>query len=337
MGFCFPLLSLFIETEVDKMKRIASVWILFFSAFFLMTGLTSCNQSHAEKQKNQAKTDRVKMPDSLYMSKKKLAQQVQAKARKEVRKKQDHFVKEGLESISETNATLKLLDAGNTPKAEKQLDLALHHARTVLKKDPETQLIPINISVNSRDFVAGEVQVEKLVQQAKKAMSNGYYQKASGLLDQMKSEVEITTVNLPLTSYPKHLEKADSLLKAGQTTGAANILYGLLNSLEINQVVLPIPVLRAEALIAEAQSASMQKSNKKKTVNLLENADYQLQLAKDMGYGNFDKEYDVLSKQIQDLEQQINNGKTKSDLFSTLSQKVDSFKERLFGKGRSLR
>jgi hypothetical protein len=102
-------------------------------------------------------------------------------------------------------------------------------------------------------------------------------------------------------------------------------------------MILPIPVLRAEALIAEAQTASSQKNNKKKTVNLLENADYQLQLAKDMGYGNFDKEYDLLSKQIQSLEQQINKGNSKSDLFSALSQKVDSFKERLFGKGRSIR
>ena len=139
------------------------------------------------------------------------------------------------------------------------------------------------------------------------------------------------------SNYPQGLARADSLLNADKTTDAENILYGLLNSLQITQVVLPLPILRAEALISQAKTVTAQGHSEIKVDNLLENANYQLMLARAMGYGSFDSEYGILSGDIKNLEQQVQSGTAGPEEFSALSSKVEQFKSRLFDKSRNIR
>ncbi|MBN2615817.1 MAG: YfdX family protein [Bacteroidales bacterium] len=307
-----------------------------FILVFLLTGLTSCN-SGQDKAVHSTSEIKFRKPDSLYMSKHVLANKVQAEAQQEIKKQQERFVKEALDCITETNETLKALASGKMKEAQKQLHLALVHATQTMKKHPNVYYVPVNISVSSNDFVKNRQQADQLVTETKKALAGGSYQNASSLLNKLKSEIDITTINMLFSNYPRGLAKADSLLNVDKTNDAENILYGLLNSLQITQVVLPLPVLRAQALIAQAKEVDNQNHAETKVDNLLENANYQLLLAKTMGYGSFDTEYTDLSKQIKSLEQGVQSGTAGPEDFSGLFSKVEQFKSRLFDQSHNIR
>ncbi|MBN2639293.1 MAG: YfdX family protein [Bacteroidales bacterium] len=269
------------------------------------------------------------------MSRQLLADRVQEQAQVEIKKQQAYFKKDALNCITETNETLKALASGNLKAAKEQVLQAISDAQKVEKDFPDINYVPVNISVSSSDFVSTMQQVDKLLTESRLAMKKGYYQQASELLNQMKSEIDITTVNMLFGSYPEKLEEVEALLDNNKINDAENVLYGLLNSLQIKQTILPIPVLRAEAMIA--QSAVSFATNKATSVNLLKNADYQLQLAEAMGYGNFDKEYVLLSKQIRNIVQEIQEGKNTQSEFLALHNNVDQFKSRLFYVSKDIR
>lgn len=307
-----------------------------FISVVLISGLTSCHSGHAKAVHSNTEI-KFKKPDSLYMSRQTLANKVQSEAQEEIKKQQRRFVKEALNCITETNETLKSLASGKMKEAKKQMHQAMLQAKNTLKNNPNVHYVPVNISVSSNNFVTSIQQADQLLTEAKKSLSNGGYQKASSVLNKLKSEIDITTINMLFSNYPSGLAKADSLLNAKKTTDAENILYGLLNSLQITQVVLPLPVLRAEALINQAKTVADQNKDEGKIVNLLENANYQLLLAKEMGYGSFDQEYNVLSGELKDLEKDVLSGTSSPKDFSLLSIKVDQFRSRLFDKSRNIR
>lgn len=269
------------------------------------------------------------------MSRQMLAAEVQKQAQNEVKKQQAYFQKEALTCIKETNETLKALASGNLKKAKEQVQKAKMNAKKVMTKLPDIQYVLVNISVSSSDFISTIEQVDKLQSETKKAINKGLYQKASDLLGQMKSEIDITTVNMFFSIYPEKLEQVDSLLRRKKVSDAENILYGLLNSLEIKQIVLPLPVLRAEALVDQAAKSS--KTNNNVAVNLLKNADYQLQLADAMGYGNYDKEYLSLSKQIRNTIKNSQAGRGAQKTYLALHNNLQQFKSRVFYKSKDIR
>jgi molybdenum cofactor biosynthesis enzyme MoaA len=67
-----------------------------------------------------------------------------------------------------------------------------------------------------------------------------------------------------------------------------------------------------------------------KVLNLLKNADYQLQLAEEMGYGKKDKEFAELSLAIESLKKSIDKKQNSKSKFDSLKKQIKEFKERLF-------
>lgn len=317
------------------MKTTKSTFVaLLVAVVFFMGGLTSCNQRATKTLSEKNKVQSVKKPDSLYMSRKILANSIHVKAMEEVQKQRSHFVKEALETVNITNETIRAIENGKIKQANVDLEQAIGKAEVVLKKVPNDSLVPIDLSVNTQDLVTSIKQVNDVVKQAKEDMAQGNYQTAADLLNGIKCQIEISTINLPLRTYPTGLKEASALLKKSKSKQAEAVLYGLLHSLEINQTILPLPVLRAREMIFEAQTLFNKKAGKVKIVNLLDNADYQLKLAQAMGYGNFDKGYTGLSNDIHNIKKLVTGGNAKTSAFTRLLQKVDNFKTRLFGKGK---
>jgi len=139
-----------------------------------------------------------------------------------------------------------------------------------------------------------------------------------------------------LVTYPRAMRIAAALLDEGKKDEAAVILLRALNTLVMEKIDMPLPVLRAEEFIKLGAAAMLSDDKDKKEVALLylDNADYQLQLADAMGYGKKDKEYKELADAIKDLKQTITENKESKGKFEKLSEKIKNFKERLFFKKR---
>lgn len=134
---------------------------------------------------------------------------------------------------------------------------------------------------------------------------------------------------LPLATYPDAMKIAAALLDEGKNEEAISTLITALNTLAIDKIEIPLPVLRAEEFIKLAAVAM--KENKKEEAKLfLENAEYQLELAEIMGYGKKDKEYKEIYEAIKVLKKAIGEENETESLFTELSEKIKNFKERLF-------
>ncbi len=90
-------------------------------------------------------------------------------------------------------------------------------------------------------------------------------------------------------------------------------------------------------MMAESRNLFGKKVDKSKVTNLLENADYQLKLAQALGYGNFDKEYTAISKDIANVKSSVKKGNASQDIFEKLIKKTEKFKDRLVKASKKIR
>jgi ATP-dependent RNA circularization protein (DNA/RNA ligase family) len=113
----------------------------------------------------------------------------------------------------------------------------------------------------------------------------------------------INTYLIPTVTYPEAIKAAVVALEANKPELAEGLLIEVLNTVVIEKVVLPIPVLKAEQMIIEAASIDAKDhENVEQVIALLSNAEYQLQLAEALGYGKKDKDYVLLSKAIKEVK-----------------------------------
>ncbi len=322
-----------------KMKTVKTVFAAFLLIAITSVGLTSCNnnRNHLKEANQNTVNQKVVIPDTLNMSKDTLALRVRQRTLKEIEKQQALVAKEALAAVTQTNDAINFIHTGHVKKAETALKTALENTKTLLKENPGADLFPVDESVNVHDLVTTIPQVSQAVKAANAAMAKEKYQAAADILNNLKSEMDIVTVNLPLSTFPGGLKQALSLFGKKKTQQAGQILLNMMNSLVVNQVVIPLPVLRAQVMMAESRNLFIKKEDKSKIMNLLENANYQLKLAQALGYGNFNKEYTDISKDIAHVKSSVKKGNASQDIFEKLLKKTEKFKDRLIKASKKIR
>ncbi len=232
--------------------------------------------------------------------------QVQAEQRKTIRRGEEEVVKEAFEAVAATKAALAALDAGRTEEALAHLEIANGKLALLVARHPELGLIPIDSQAIIIDFEGDLKAIKKVVDEAEDLLDDGKVQDARALLTPLASEIRITTTNLPLALYPDIIKKVAPLIDQGKIKEAKETLVEALNTLVITESVIPIPVLRAEAMLRKAaELAHAKQPERGEVLRYLDNAKYQLRVAQALGYGDIDKDYKPLYDAIEDLEKQV--------------------------------
>ena len=112
-----------------------------------------------------------------------------------------------------------------------------------------------------------------------------------------------------------------------KTKEAKDVLTMALSTLVEVENVIPIPLIKAQALVEEASKTI--KKDKKQTLKYLDEAKHQLVIAEDLGYtSTSDTTYKMLKDEITKLESEIHKGHKTASIFSDLIQKLKEFKEK---------
>jgi hypothetical protein len=173
------------------------------------------------------------------------------------------------------------------------------------------------------------------LKQAKKDIEDltdkGYLQAVRELVDLMISEISITTSSIPLESYPVALKSAVALAKERRMAEAALILNTALNTIVVLERAIPLPLVRAELMLATADSLIASKSNKEEEIDLLlDNADYEIRFAEELGYGKRDEEFKELYGSIKQLRKEVKSKSSEGQsMIGTLRNKLNTFKNRI--------
>ncbi len=308
-----------------------SVKYIFAAAVFLSVALLSCNES-----KNAAKKETKQIVHKETLTKEEndsIETRMLSDVTKETEKRKSELTEEALSAIFETQTVLNYLNEGKKDEAVKKGKELIGNLEVLLAKDPDLELIPVNVEFQRNEIVTDIQTVREQTKLAEEAMAKGYYREAADILDNIKSEIVINTYLIPAAGYPLAVKDAIVAVEKNDTTTAQEILTSVLNTVIIEKNIIPIPVLNAEQMIIDAAKLDAKNHDKSDDVlNLLDNAEYQLQLAEEMGYGKKDKDYAPLNNALKELKKSVKNKDNSNIKFDSLKNQIKEFKKYFFEK-----
>jgi hypothetical protein len=244
----------------------------------------------------------------------------------------DSIKGEAVMVIAETHNAIRDLLVSNNTEAIKAIERALGKAEVITTATPRMVLMPVVTDVTVRDLVTDMETLKKAKDNIEDLTDKGYLQDARQLLDILVSEISITTTNIPLGSYPAALKAAIELTRQNKTADAALLLNAALNTLVVMGRSIPLPLVRAELMLATADSliAATNTIKEEEINSLLDNADYQIQFAEKLGYGKRDAEFKEFGDAIKELKKEVKDkGSERQTMISSLRKKLDAFKRRV--------
>lgn len=252
--------------------------------------------------------------------------------RKALLEKSKKVIVEARDALSGTEEALMALDKNDSKTALATLQDVLKKLDTLLSKNPASAIITADFETDIIDFTGDSKTLEQTVKQADELLDDGKLQDARAILAELASEMRITTVNIPLGTYPVAIKQAISLVEAGKTDEAAQSLDAVLNTLVEVTEIIPLPVLRAEVLLSEASELEHKTDLSKETsraevLKYLEAAKDNLKVAELLGYGT-QEDYQPIYTIIADIKDVIHTEKSAAT-WAKLKQEVVNLKNKI--------
>ena len=234
-------------------------------------------------------------------------------------------------ALDETRNAIKALDHGDKRAAEAALERATGKLDLIVARDRALALAPVGVATIIHDLYTTVDAVKATVKLAKDHLADGQVQQARDLLAGLASEADIQVSNLPLATYPAAIKAVVPLIDAGKVEEAEAALFAALHTLVVEDYIIPLPRVRAQSMLREAQKLA-EKSNRTTDENdrlrgLISAAQNEVKLAEVLGYGTKDS-YKPLYEQIADIQKQTEAGQTGRGLFDKLQDSLKRFKFR---------
>lgn len=253
--------------------------------------------------------------------------QVEKNAQDKTGEKRREILEDAVNALAETHLALKALDEGKTKDALADLEKATGKLEIILARDPALKLAPVNVSAYTADIDANLDTVKTAADEAREDLDKGKVQDARHLLEHLASETVISVENIPLAAYPLAIKNAVKLIDEKKTEEAKVLLQTALNNLVVTETIIPLPIVRAQEMLKEAEGLAENKNRKddqsKHLSELLTSAETQIRLAAELGYGqkkDFEHFYDEIAK----IRDKTTDGKSGVGFFDKIKEYMTS-------------
>ena len=240
------------------------------------------------------------------------------------------LVADAVSALRETEAAVQLLAAAKAADAIAALERATGKLDIVLAADPDLALAPVDVRAIVHDVIAAPDAVTALRQRAEAALDDGRLQDARHMIADLASEHVISVTSIPLATYPAAIKQAAALIHADKPAEAAAALETALSTLVVEDTIIPLPLVRAEALLDSARPLA-EKPQRTAGENdrlrrLLDAARVQIELAQALGYATKD-DLEALSDELKTIRRKTEGQGFATGLFDRI--------KRLFEKAKS--
>ncbi|MEZ0225661.1 MAG: YfdX family protein [Alphaproteobacteria bacterium] len=260
----------------------------------------------------------------------KTATQVEQSKQDQTAEKRKQTLSEAIDAIDDTIAALKALDAKNSKLALDNLKKATGKLEIILARDPGLALAPANVSAATYDLLAGLDDVKKVRREVEDLIDDGHLQEARRIMAHLASETVISTSNIPLATYPLAIKDAAKLIDEGKTEEAKVVLQGALNTIVVTERVMPLPVVKAQAFLKQAESLAENKERKpeqsKEMEELLTAAETEIKFAQELGYGQ-KEDFEHFYDEITEIRKKTSDGKSGMGFFEKIKGFMSSMTE----------
>ncbi len=252
---------------------------------------------------------------------------------KQVEAAQDNYVDERVKKITEEAVeaielvakVVDLLDEKQKEKALEEIANVLGKLEVLIARDPNLQLVPVDVKEQVVDFPGTVDDVEAAKTEIVALIKAGEVQLARDIMLNLASELDIFVTALPIGTYPVVLKAIIPLIEQEKYEEAKALLIEALETLVLEKIVIPLPILRAEqAIIRANELANGENPNKDELKELLAYAKEQLELAEALGYGKVEIDYKDLYEEIEKLEKILEGEESTKGIFETLKEKLSA-------------
>lgn len=231
-------------------------------------------------------------------------------------KERQRLAREAVEAQEAMLTAIYQLANHDKDGAYKSLTTASGKLDVLLARDPHLSMLPVDVRVTTTDLKADPQAVKETLSQVKAKLSGGKIQEARTMLEPLTSEIRISTDYMPMETYPKSIKEAARDTQAGNTDAAAQLLADTLSSLVTRVKVIPLPPLKAELDVQEAETLFQADpvKNKQAALDLLNRASQQLEVSNLLGYGDFK----TVQQELDSVKHKVHGGGADNGLFGRL-------------------
>lgn len=249
-----------------------------------------------------------------------------AAAETQAREQASPAIDEAVAALTETGNALKALEEGKNDEAVAALERAIGKLEVVLARYPELALAPVDVISTVVDITASPAAITRLRKEALRLMKSDQLQLARPIINDLASEVVVRTTSIPLATYPLALKSAAALVKDGKVDDAKLVLAQGLNTMVVEEVVSPLPLLRAAVLIEHAMALS-EKEDRSDEENetlaaLLDALDLEIARGEALQYGGKDA-FGPLKDEMREIRKATSDGAFGKGFFDKLSRLFD--------------
>ncbi len=263
------------HNQTESSVSLIKVAFIFFIVSCLLTvaGCSSGNPNGATDRSEPAKTSPAAPPDfkkQHQQAEEQLRPGIEAERQKDQKEAEQALNQDAIAAIEQTERAIKAIAANNKNDAVAAIEAATGKINVLLARNPASALIPVHVEVDVIDVAPEDIKtIDVIVQAATDATKQKHLPGARLLLASLVSELRIQTTFLPLATYPAALQQAARLLDQGKNQDAGNVLLTAVNTLVIDDRVVPLPLILAQAAI---DAADAQRQNKDAALTLLQTA-----------------------------------------------------------------
>ncbi|HHM13016.1 MAG TPA: YfdX family protein, partial [Planctomycetaceae bacterium] len=140
-----------------------------------------------------------------------------------------------------------------------------------------------------------------------------------------RSDLVVETVSLPIGTYPSAIKAIVPLIDDGLWLEARQALQAALDSLVVTEVIYPLPILRAEHMLARAEdlTENVERNDEQsdQLLRLLRGARREIKLAEALGYGTPDT-LKAFHLELDEIVKKTNLGDSGKGFFDKIKSKV---------------
>lgn len=284
--------------------------LLSISAALLMASATQSEQNVSQLQDRnlsvpavktaQTNENAKKIEESYVFDRNKMMQEQIRKTRKDLNYKR--LEKTGKEVLRLLEDAVLFTEENKIEDAKKNVEMALRKIEEVKKEFPDVKDIPVDIQGTFQDFPGKAHDVREALKTVKRLIDERKLYEARGLLDLVKSEMDLYVDSIPVKKMEDSLILANYYLQKNDAKTAKQALIQAKNSVFRNVIVVPIPLLMAEKYLKAALNTDKQEEK----ATLLKEAYDMLEKGKELGYFNKQKEkYKKMKQQIESEAKKI--------------------------------
>lgn len=244
-------------------------------------------------------------------------------AHREVKRRSKGLDQQAIAANDQMHQAILLLKKKDTKGAFKALEKADGELSVIMARDPHLKLAAIGVRANVIDLTSAPKAIHRAERAAEKDLDHGRIQAARDTLSPLTSEMHIDTDYLPLEIYPDAIKRASREIQESKLRKAESTLADAMSSIVTITDVIPLPPVKAEGDVLQAERLQKEgvEKNKDKILSLLANANRNLASAEALGYGKFQD----IRNEIDSIQSKIKGGSAKPDIFQRAKDMLDKF------------